>query len=374
MSSAVANETERRPALSAPKIYRAIAEAKRRVGTVGKNGRVTEYGNYEYRRFDDVLNAVGPLLDEYGIVVVPKVLESTERFDGKKHFVRVRVRYTWFAEDGSRIVAVTEGEAFDMGDKARTKAQTVAYRIALVHVLNIAYDEMQDPESGPQYQRTPENPEVLKRMMGRVGRCADTKTLRALLHLVSQCASGSGPAGEVLSQAQVKELRPHFGAAGERCRLSDKSMLQLLDCVDTIVRDPLTERGIPEFESEPVRYKELDLRLSQATKKEDRDAAVMLALQSRSDEHITREEFAELFAKHFPAGVSSEDNAVGAIVAQAVQATTVDEMTSHSRSIEQMLSQGRVAPIVGQYVMSMFGHKIRVMSSKRENSNGNGDK
>ncbi|TXH45883.1 MAG: hypothetical protein E6Q97_30750 [Desulfurellales bacterium] len=356
---------ERQRAISAPKIYRAIAEAKRRIGTVGKNGKVTEYGNYEYRRFDDILNAVSPLLDEYGIVVVPKVVDASERLDGKKHIVRVRVRYTWYAEDGSRIVAVTEGEAFDMGDKARTKAQTVAYRIVLAQVLNIAYDEMRDPESGPQHRNTPDNPEVLRRVIGRVSRCTDTETLNALLQYVALCASGQGPAGEVLSQAQVKELRKYFGDAGDRCRLPDKHMLQLFEEIDSIAREPFTERNLPKFEAEPIRFAELDLLLSQATRKADRDRAVMTAMQSRNLRHITVEEFGELFAKHFPAGVSGEENAVGAIVAQAVQSTTIDELASHTRSIDGMRLHGKIDEKVAEYILGMFAKKIRLMQEQR---------
>ena len=59
-------------------------------------------------------------------------------------------QYRLFAEDGSSVTHSTVGEAFDVGDKAATKAQTVAYRIMLCEVLNIPYEDMADPEAGPQ--------------------------------------------------------------------------------------------------------------------------------------------------------------------------------------------------------------------------------
>ena len=56
---------------------------KREVGAIDKNGTVKEYGSYDYRKFDDVLNAVAPLLNKYGVLVSGEVIEKQERQDGK---------------------------------------------------------------------------------------------------------------------------------------------------------------------------------------------------------------------------------------------------------------------------------------------------
>ncbi|NJP24403.1 hypothetical protein FLW53_09345 [Microbispora sp. SCL1-1] len=121
----------------------ALAKVKRAVGAVAKKDRNTQQG-FAFRGVESVVNAVGPHLDRIGVVVMP-VLESST-YDtvevGKNRtlmgHVRVEVTYRFYGPDGTSYVdARVPGEAMDSGDKAASKAMAVAWRTALIQVLNL---------------------------------------------------------------------------------------------------------------------------------------------------------------------------------------------------------------------------------------------
>ena len=51
--------------------------------------------------------------------------------------VRLLVRHTFYAEDGTHVVCVTLGEAMDSGDKASNKAMSAALKYALIETFLI---------------------------------------------------------------------------------------------------------------------------------------------------------------------------------------------------------------------------------------------
>ena len=61
-----------------------------------------------------------------------------------------RIKYTFFAEDGSCIEAVTVGEGMDSGDKATNKAMAIAFKYACFQVFCIPTEEMKDPDEETQ--------------------------------------------------------------------------------------------------------------------------------------------------------------------------------------------------------------------------------
>lgn len=145
------NHTETAPSAPAiPGIYRAIGDVMRGVTSVGKEGW-NNHSRYNFRGVDDVINAVGPKLREHGVIIVPTVLDSkvderATQAEKLKLFWTVRVRYTWYCvADGSSIECEVIGEAADTGDKGASKAQSVAYRTAMLQVLGIPTAEP-DPD------------------------------------------------------------------------------------------------------------------------------------------------------------------------------------------------------------------------------------
>lgn len=128
-------------------IYESIAAIQADIDFIGKN-RQTETGQkFKYRGVDQVLNTLHPLFAKYKVFAVPEVLEvlnrewKTTQKGGIVVYQTVKVKYTFYAEDGSNVSAVVIGEAMDSGDKASNKCMSVAYKYACFQILSIPTEE-----------------------------------------------------------------------------------------------------------------------------------------------------------------------------------------------------------------------------------------
>lgn len=118
---------------------------------ITKNKRNQQQG-FMYRGIDDVMNTFQPLMAKYKIFVVPEVLseyrEERTTDKGKTLIYSVlKIRYTFYAEDGTSVSAVVVGEGMDSGDKASNKAMAVAMKYAMFQTFCIPTEEMTDPDS-----------------------------------------------------------------------------------------------------------------------------------------------------------------------------------------------------------------------------------
>lgn len=132
-------------------IYEAITAIMSEGYAITKEKKNTQQG-FLYRGIDDVMNTFFPLLSKYKVFVVPEVLEEhrNERTskEGKALLYSIlRIRYTFFAEDGSSVSAVVIGEGMDSGDKASNKAMAVAMKYAFFQVFCVPTEEMPDPDA-----------------------------------------------------------------------------------------------------------------------------------------------------------------------------------------------------------------------------------
>src|ERR1035437_1668600 len=126
-----------------------LAEVRRRIGYVQKRGR-NERHNYSYVTAADIAGAVGDILAELGVIVVPR-LESisheparTGRTDGE-NLTHVVMSYSFVDVDTAEEIAVkVAGEGVDAGDKAPYKAMTGALKYALLQSFLLATGD--DPE------------------------------------------------------------------------------------------------------------------------------------------------------------------------------------------------------------------------------------
>lgn len=131
-------------------IYEAIAAVMNDCGAVGK-GKFNSQQGYKYRGIDDVMNALNPAFSKHHLFCTPEVLEQTreERTSTKGNvliYSVVRVKYTFYADDGSSVTAVVIGEGMDSGDKATNKAMSAAFKYACFQVFCIPTEEMHDSE------------------------------------------------------------------------------------------------------------------------------------------------------------------------------------------------------------------------------------
>lgn len=139
-------------------IIKAMSLVMEAVGGVSKTERNNHQG-FNFRGIDAVVNAVSPALRKHGVVVVPRVVNSSYEVVavGQKQTMqghaRVTVEYTFFALDGTYISATTVGEAMDSGDKATAKAMSVAFRTALLQALCLPTDERDPDADSYEYSR-----------------------------------------------------------------------------------------------------------------------------------------------------------------------------------------------------------------------------
>lgn len=131
-------------------IYEAINNAMSDIGAIGKNSKNQQQG-FMFRGIDAVMNAIQPALIKNKIFIVPEVLEQTreERQTSKGGtliYSICKIKYTFYAEDGSSISATVVGEGMDSGDKATNKAMSIGYKYACFEVFCIPTEEMKDPD------------------------------------------------------------------------------------------------------------------------------------------------------------------------------------------------------------------------------------
>ena len=113
-------------------IYQAIADIMKNGCAIGKD-KYNAQQKFKYRGIDDVMNTFQPLLAERGIFIVPEVMESHREERASKNggnliYSILKVKYTFYAEDGSSISAIVIGEGMDSADKASNKAMAVAMK------------------------------------------------------------------------------------------------------------------------------------------------------------------------------------------------------------------------------------------------------
>jgi cell division septation protein DedD len=140
-----------------PTIFQLIGSAKKQLGPVGKGERNAQQG-FSFRGIDTVVNAIAPVFDELGIITVPEVVEheyDTVTIGAKQTqmgHVNLIVKYHFYGPDGDSVTATVASESMDAGDKCTAKAMSVAYRTALLQVLNLPTTDP-DPDADS-YERS----------------------------------------------------------------------------------------------------------------------------------------------------------------------------------------------------------------------------
>lgn len=137
--------------MEAPMIYQKMIDVMAKVPAIGKDKRNTQQG-FNFRGIDQVMNALQNILPEVGVFYLPEVLESQREVretknGGKNTFTTLKVRYTFFAADGSSVSCVVQSEGMDSADKSSNKAMSGACKYALFQAFNIATEEMIDPDA-----------------------------------------------------------------------------------------------------------------------------------------------------------------------------------------------------------------------------------
>lgn len=133
------------------KIYEAISNAMSEIGSIGKEKKNQQQG-FMYRGIDDVMNNLYPVFVKNKVFCVPEVLEQTReerttKNGGNLIYSILKVKYTFFTDDGSSVSSIVIGEGMDSADKSSNKAMSVAFKYACFQILCIPTEEMKDPDA-----------------------------------------------------------------------------------------------------------------------------------------------------------------------------------------------------------------------------------
>lgn len=172
-------------------IYESINAIMQEIPAIGKEKKNQQQG-FLYRGIDDVMTVMQPLLAKYKVFIVPRILEQQreDRLTGNGRnliYSICKIEFSFYAEDGSSIAAVTIGEGMDSGDKATNKAMSIALKYVLFQVFCIPTEEMPDADADTPPESKP-----------------------AAAYKCEQCgkpiAAGKTKDGKIISPAQVAEL------------------------------------------------------------------------------------------------------------------------------------------------------------------------
>lgn len=134
---------------SAPLIHSRMIAIMRETDAIGKDSKNQQQG-FKFRGIDAVMNAMHPVFSRHGVYLTTEVLEhnhieKTTKNGGALLHQWAKVRFSFFAEDGSSINVVTVGEAMDTADKSMNKCMSVALKYALFQMLLIPTED--DPDN-----------------------------------------------------------------------------------------------------------------------------------------------------------------------------------------------------------------------------------
>lgn len=122
-------------------VHQAFAAVQAEVKSIEKGDRNKDQG-YKFRGIDAVLDEAGPILRKHNVFIVPKPISLTsEKYTTRSgtamRNVTVEMGYTVWGPAGDSFDGGAYGEAADSGDKAVSKAQSVAFRTFLLQSLSV---------------------------------------------------------------------------------------------------------------------------------------------------------------------------------------------------------------------------------------------
>lgn len=133
-----------------PSIYGRMAAVLADVGAIEKTRKNAAQG-FQFRGIDDAMNELHGTFAKHSLFLTHKLLEHSmterETRNGGKSFHHIaKVRFTFWAPDGSSVCAVGIGEAADSGDKGAGKAMAYALKVCLLQTFLIPTEEEKDPD------------------------------------------------------------------------------------------------------------------------------------------------------------------------------------------------------------------------------------
>jgi ERF superfamily len=174
----------------APKVYSAIQAVMKSLGRDGiSKDRWNKNQRFNFRGIDDVYTVLNAALVNNGLLMLPRAVERTATTrpkkdgDGLLSCVSLKLEFDLVAvADGSKHVVSAYGEGMDTGDKATSKAESMAFKYAAFQVFCIpvegvpdADDDSPEPSGAPSaslqkiIDAIGDNKPLRRRVMGAYG-------------------------------------------------------------------------------------------------------------------------------------------------------------------------------------------------------------
>lgn len=138
------------PEIKPGKIFGLITEVMADIKPIGKD-QTNSFQKYKFRGIDDMFNTIHPALVKHGVFCCPQVrVCKTFEFENKEGKTTFRVILTiahrFYADDGSFIEVITQGEGLDNSDKASNKAMSAAMKYAFIELFSIPTVDIEDAD------------------------------------------------------------------------------------------------------------------------------------------------------------------------------------------------------------------------------------
>jgi hypothetical protein len=170
--------------VDAPMIFPAMLAVMADVKAIEK-GRRNEQQGFNFRGIEDILNELHDICARHGVFALPQVQERDATHRQTRNNATLwtehhRVRYTFWAEDGSHVEAEVWGEGTDSADKATAKAYTSAFKTLLIQAFQIPTADAEDPdraaeESKPAARQATERPQTQGQLLAQAAARAGFK-------------------------------------------------------------------------------------------------------------------------------------------------------------------------------------------------------
>ena len=131
-------------------IVKKLADIAAQLGPIAKKRDPNSQVKYAFRKIDDVVNALNPLLAAAGIVVTTEILQDEFHMmdkGGKMAFYSRGITRVHFSDSEDSIHTDVLAGSIDYGDKAEIQHGSMAIKYAYIRVFNIVTEDMVDPDS-----------------------------------------------------------------------------------------------------------------------------------------------------------------------------------------------------------------------------------
>ena len=131
-------------------IFEKLCAINKEVEAVKKTDKNAQQG-FMYRGIDSVMNELHSLFAKHGVVIISEsidrvISERATKSGGVLFYVTEKMKFSFYAEDGSFVSSIIDGEAMDSGDKATNKAMSIALKYCLLQMFLIPTVEDKDPD------------------------------------------------------------------------------------------------------------------------------------------------------------------------------------------------------------------------------------